>query len=123
LSSAPINAKSEAGWDELQARKYRGWEHHLALVILAIWFAAQTKWERAQEYTRDPSLAQQLAVDVLPALSMANIRVLLRAAMPLPQLTPEEAVTLVAEHFVSRTRSRKSRLKRQKVIPTANAPP
>ena len=117
------DAKSEAGWDELEARKYRGWEHHLALVILAVWFAAQTKWEWAQEYTRDPTLAQQFAVDVLPALSMANIRVLLRAAMPLPQLTPEEAVTLVAEHFVNRTRSRKSRLKRQKVVPTANAPP
>jgi SRSO17 transposase len=117
------DAKSEAGWDELQARKYRGWEHHLALVIMAVWFAAQVKREYAQEYTRDPTLAQQLAVDVLPALSMANIRVLLRAAMPLPQLTPEEAVTLVAEHFVNRTRSRKSRLKQQKVVPTANAPP
>jgi len=117
------DAKSEAGWDELEARKYRGWEHHLALVILAVWFAAQTKWKWAKEYTRDPTLAQQFAVEVLPALSMANIRVLLRAAMPLPQLTPEEAVTLVAEHFVNRTRSRKSRLKRHKVVPTANAPP
>ncbi len=37
------DAKSEAGWDELEARRYRGWEHHLALVILAVWFAAQTK--------------------------------------------------------------------------------
>ena len=117
------DAKSEAGWDELEARKYRGWEHHLALVILAVWFAAQTKWKWAKEYIRDPTLVQQFAVEVLPALSMANIRVLLRAAMPLPQLTPEEAVTLVAEHFVNRTRSRKSRLKRQKVVPTANAPP
>ena len=117
------DAKSEAGWDELEARRYRGWEHHLALVILAVWFAAQTKWEWAEEYTRDPTLVQQFAVEVLPALSMANIRVLLRAAMPLPQITPEEAVTLVAEHFVNRTRSRKSRLKRQKVVPTANAPP
>jgi SRSO17 transposase len=117
------DAKSEAGWDELEARKYRGWEHHLALVILAVWFAAQTKWEWAKEYTRDPTLAQQFAVEVLPTLSMANIRVLLRAAMPLPQPTPEEAVALVAEHFVNRTRSRKSQLRRQKVVPTANAPP
>ncbi|HDQ72835.1 MAG TPA: IS701 family transposase [Chloroflexi bacterium] len=46
------DAKSEAGWDELVARKYRGWVHHLALVILAVWFAAQTKWEWASEYTR-----------------------------------------------------------------------
>jgi SRSO17 transposase len=117
------DAKSEAGWDELEARKYRGWEHHLALVTLAVWFAAQTKREWADNYTRDPTLAQQFAVQILPALSMANIRVLLRAAMPLLQPTPEEAVTLVAEHFVNRTRSRKSRLKRQKAIPAAYTPP
>jgi SRSO17 transposase len=117
------DAKSEAGWDELEARKYLGWEHHLALVTLAVWFAAQMKCEWADTSTRDPTLAQQFAVQILPALSMANIRVLLRAAMPLPQPTPEEAVALVAEHFVNRTRSRKSRLKRQKLIPARHAPP
>ena len=123
VERANQDAKSEAGWDELEARKYRGWEHHLALVILAVWFAAQTKWEWAQEGVRDPALAQQFAVQVLPALSMANIRLLLRAAMPLPQPTPEEAVTLVVEHLVNRTRSRSSRLKRQRRLPCANAPP
>jgi SRSO17 transposase len=117
------DAKSDAGWDELEARKYRAWEHHLALVTLAVWFAAQTKCEWADRYTRDPTLAQQFAVQILPALSMVNIRLLLRAAMPLPQPTPEKAVTLVAEHFVNRTRSRKSRLKRQKGIPAAYTPP
>lgn len=125
VERANQDAKSEAGWDELEARKYRGWEHHLALVILAVWFAAQTKWEWAQEVARDSALAQQLAVEVLPTLSMANIRLLLRAADPLPQPTPEQAISLVAEHFVNRTRSRASRLKRQKPMPepTANAPP
>jgi SRSO17 transposase len=125
VERANQDAKSEAGWDELEARKYRGWEHHLALVILAVWFAAQTKWEWARKVVRDPTLAQQLAVEVLPALSMANIRLLLRAAMPLPKPTSEQAIALVAEHLVNRTRSRASRLKRQKstVRPTANAPP
>jgi SRSO17 transposase len=123
VERANQDAKSEAGWDELEARKYRGWEHHLALVILAVWFAAQTKWEWAQKYVRDQSLALQLAVDVLPALSMANIRVLLRAAMPLPQPTPKQAVELVVEHLVNRTRSRASRLKYQRMAPNANAPP
>jgi SRSO17 transposase len=117
------DAKSEAGWDELEARKYRGWEHHLALVILAVWFAALIKWEWAQKVIRDPALAQQFTVEVLPILSMANIRLLLRAAMPLPQPTPEEAVALVVEHWVNRTRSRSSRLKRQRMAPCANAPP
>ena len=123
VERANQDAKSEAGWDELEARKYRGWEHHLALVILAVWFAAQTKWEWAQKYVRDLSLTLQFAVEVLPALSMANIRVLLRAAMPLPQPTPEEAVARVVKQLVNRTRSRASRLKYQRMAPNANAPP
>lgn len=117
------DAKSEAGWDELQAQKYRGWEHHLALVILATWFVAQLKWDWAQMYTRDPALAQQFEVDGLPTLSMANIRTLLRAAMPLPQPTPEEAVALVVTHLVNRTRSRKSRLKHQRASYHHHSPP
>lgn len=123
VERANQEAKSEAGWDELRARKYRGWEHHLALVILAIWFMAQTKWDWAQQYSRDPDLARQFGVEVLPVLSMANIRLLLRAAMPLPQLTPEEARARIAHHFVNRTRSRKSRLRRQEMSVNANAPP
>jgi hypothetical protein len=30
------DAKSELGWDELQAHKYQAWEHHLALTVLAL---------------------------------------------------------------------------------------
>jgi SRSO17 transposase len=105
------DAKSEAGWDELEAQKYRAWEHHLALTLLATWFVAQTKWEWAQQYARDPALLEQFEVEVLPALSMANVRTLLRAVMPLPQLSPDQATALVVEHLVQRTRARKSRLK------------
>lgn len=117
------DAKSEAGWNELQARKYRGWEHHLALVILSVWFLALTRWEWAQQYTRDPTLLRQFELDVLPSLSLANIRLLLRAALPLPQPSPEETVALVATHLVNRARSRKSRLKSQQCKLLANAPP
>ena len=104
-------AKSEAGWDDLQARIYRAWEHHLALTVLATWFVAQTKLDWMQQRPRDPSLVQDFAVDVLPALSMANVRTLLRSVMPLPDLTPEEAAQLVAKHLANRTSSRKSRMK------------
>jgi SRSO17 transposase len=105
------DAKSEIGWDELQAQKYQAWMHHLALTILALWFVTQTKIEWAKQYARDPTLLQQLEVDMLPALSVANVRALLRAAMSLPQLTPEKANALVIEHLINRTRSRKSRMK------------
>lgn len=113
VERANQEAKSEVGWDELQAQKYLAWEHHLAMTVLATWFVAETKLEWAREHGRDPHLAQQFEVGVLPALSVANVRTLLRATMPLPQLTPEKAAALVTEHLVNRTRSRKSRLKSQ----------
>lgn len=103
-------AKSEMGWDELQAQKYRAWEHHLALTILATWFIAQTKYEWTQTYQRDPALARQLELKVLPTLSVANVRALLQAAMPLSQLSSEQATHLVVKHFVCRSRSTRSRV-------------
>jgi SRSO17 transposase len=107
-------AKSETGWDELQAQKYRAWEHHLAMTILATWFIAQTKHEWALTYRRDPQLTQQLELDALPALSVANVRELLQATMPLPQLSPEQATRLVVKHLVNRSRSTRSRLRAQR---------
>jgi SRSO17 transposase len=108
------DAKSEMGWDQLQAQKFRAWEHQLALTVLASWFVAQTKLEWKQRFPRDPELNGELAVDRLAALSVANVRELLRAAMPLPQLSHQEAAELVVEHLVNRTRSRKSRTKKKK---------
>jgi SRSO17 transposase len=107
------DAKTEIGWDEFQAQKYRAWEHHLALTALSLWFVAQTKLEWVQMYARDPELAHQLEVEVLPALSTANVREMLKAALPLPQLTPEQAMKLVVTHLVNRARSTSSRLKSQ----------
>lgn len=104
-------AKSEAGWDELRAQKYLAWEHHLALTILATWFVAQTKLEWREKYKRKEELKQELGIDELPALSTANIRELLRAVMPLPQLSVEGATKLVVDRLVNRARSRKSRMK------------
>jgi hypothetical protein len=107
------DSKSEAGWDELVARKYRAWMHHTALDALALWFIAETKLDWAQAYPRDPELIEQLQVEVLPALSMANVRDMLRAVLPLKQLSPEEATRLVVKHLVNRSRSTSSRLKAQ----------
>lgn len=107
------DAKTEIGWDEFQAQKYQAWEHHLALTAAALWFVAQTKLAWAQMYTRDPVLAHQLEVEVLPALSTANVRELLKAVLPLPQLTPAEAMDLVITHLTNRARSTSSRLKSQ----------
>lgn len=106
------DAKSELGMDEFQATKYRAWEHHSALTILACWFIAETRLDWQEEHPRDPSLVEDYETDVLPALSMANVRELLRATLPLRQLSPLEAANLVVKHLDNRTRSRRSRLRK-----------
>jgi SRSO17 transposase len=103
------DAKSELGWDEFQGIKYRAWQHHLAFTILASWFITQTQLDWAANHPRDPFLLEHYQTDVLPKLSLANVRTLLRAVMPLPQLSPAQAAALVVEHLDNRTRSRKSR--------------
>jgi SRSO17 transposase len=108
------DAKSEIGWNELRAQKYRAWEHQLAMTILASWFIAQTKLDWAEKYARDPQLAQEFELKVLPTLSVANIRELLIATMPLPELSPDQATQLVVKHLVNRSRSSRSRHKSQR---------
>jgi SRSO17 transposase len=107
------DAKDELGWDEFQALKYRAWEHHMALTALALWFIAETKLEWHMTYARDPELAKEMEVEVLPALSTANVREMLKAALPIPRLTPDEATQLVVQHLVNRARSTSSRLEAQ----------
>ena len=113
------DSKSELGWDEVRAQKYRAWEHHLALTVLASWFVAQTQFEWAQDFPRDSALLSQFNTEVLPTLSVANVRELLRAVMPLKQLTEEQATERVIEHLLNRTRSRKSRIKKQRLMKNA----
>ena len=98
--------------DEFRAIKYRAWQHHLALTILASWFIAETRLDWRDDYARDPSLLEYYETDVLPALSMANVREMLRATLPLRQLSPLQAAHLVVKHLDNRTRSRRSRLRK-----------
>jgi predicted Co/Zn/Cd cation transporter (cation efflux family) len=86
----------------------------LALTVLASWFVVHTQYDWARDYPRDPSLLEQRQTEVLPALSMANVRSLLRAVMPLRQLTPQQATQQVIEHLQNRIRSRNSRAKKQR---------
>jgi hypothetical protein len=85
------DAKSEVGWDELEARKYRAWNQRLALTIMAMWLINLIKRDWANRYPRDAQLGKRLEMPELPELSVANVRELLKAVMPLEQLTPEQA--------------------------------
>ena len=86
----------------------------LALTILAFGFVVETRLDWQNRLEQSLELLAQYEVDALPKLSVANVRELLRASLPLPQLSPEEAANLVVNHLVNRTRSRKSRLRHQK---------
>lgn len=112
IECANRDAKTELGWDELRAQRYPAWEHQLALTILAQWFIAETRLDWQTRYPRAATLGTALGVPTpeLPPLSVANVRELLRAVLPLPQLTAERATGLVIEHLLNRTASRKSRL-------------
>jgi hypothetical protein len=75
-----------------------------------LWFAAQTKLEWEREHRRDIKLSLELGVVQMPALSTANLRELMRAALPIAQLTPAQAVLSVIERLVRRARAISSRL-------------
>jgi hypothetical protein len=108
------DGKFELGWDDFCARKYLAWEHHVALTAAALWFIAQVKLGWKESYQRDPRLKESFQLEVLPALSVANVRDLLQAALPSLRLSPALARKLVAKHLVNRARSTSSRLKKQR---------
>jgi hypothetical protein len=95
------------GWDEFQAEKFRAWQNQLALTVLTSWFVAQTKLQWMQRFQRDPKLYHELEAALLPARPVANVRELLRAALPLPQLSPHQAAELVVKHLVAQKPDRK----------------
>ena len=80
---------------------------------------AETKLDWSHEYPRDPLLADELGV-VEFHLSMSNVREMLKAVMPLKQLSPQEATQLVIKHLVNRSHSTSCRLKAQRRVYNQN---
>jgi SRSO17 transposase len=105
--------KSELGWDELVAQKYRAWKHHAALAALALYFVMSVRRQWTKQYPRSEELKDELGIPKLPALSVANIRELLAAVMPLQRFTPAQAVSVVIGHLKNRARSTCSRRHKQ----------
>jgi hypothetical protein len=102
------------GRDDFRAQKYLAWEHHTALTAAALWFIAGVKLKWKMSYQRDPQLKKVFELEVLPALSTANVRELLQAVMATPDLGVRQARQLVVKHLINRARSTSSRLKKQK---------
>jgi len=64
-------------------------------------------------FERDPALLEQYETAVVLALSAGNVHQLLWVALPLPQSSTKGATAPVIEHLDNRTRSRRSRLRKQ----------
>ncbi len=88
------------------------------MTACALWFIATTKLDLAKDCQRDTELAQQHEIEALPAFSLANVCEMLRAVMPLPQLSPEEAQAQVIKHLVNRSLSTASRLCKHRKVET-----
>jgi len=104
--------KSQMGWGELVAQKYRAWMHHAALAALALYFVMRVRRQWAEKYPRSEGLKEVFGIAKLPALSVANIRELLAAVLPLQRFTPEQAVGVVIGHLENRARSTGSRCRK-----------
>jgi hypothetical protein len=72
---------------------------------------ADTKLAWAATCPRDPTLAADLGVVTMPALSTANVRAILLAVLPLPQFTVAETRHSIITHLVGRARSTASRVR------------
>jgi|TARA_B100001971_G_C18203922_1_gene546340 SRSO17 transposase len=94
------DAKGLAGLDEYQVIGWRGWHHHMTMVLLAMLFLLQLKQTLR---SKAPLITLQDAVEILEVV------------LPKKQLTFEEAVEHIRDKHLNRLRSRNSRLRSQKV--------
>lgn len=73
-------AKQYLGLNEYETRSWRGWHHHMALVILAFGFLARSRL---------------LLHDDAPALTLPQVIELLATVLPKRILSPQDAIDLV----------------------------
>jgi SRSO17 transposase len=72
--------KDELGMDQYETRSWLGWHHHMVLVMLAHHFLV---WVRVRWHAR------------APALTLAQVRLLLMSVIPKPTLNAERALARV----------------------------
>jgi SRSO17 transposase len=92
------DGKGLAGLDEYQVLGWRGWHHHMTMVLLAMLFLLQLK------HTLRPQA---------PMLTLQDVHEILRVVMPRKTLSFEEVVELIRQKHLNRWRSRNSYLKKQ----------
>lgn len=106
------DSKSELGWDELQALKYRAFMHSLAICAIALIYTADIKQQQRAHFVKQEQVKQEAGVNRLPDLSLANVKELIRAVMPLPVLTTEQATHKVITTLFRRTKDTASKIRK-----------
>ena len=108
------DAKSDLGWDELVACKYRSWMHHVALVALGLWFVGLLLMALRQDSERrKPSLCRQLRLNVLPSLSISSIRLMFQSALYFSVFEHEECLHVIMKTLINRANSTRCRLQKE----------
>lgn len=105
------DTKSELGWDELQALKYRAYMHTLALCAMALVFMADIKIDQRKDYAEPIIVKDELNIPQLPDLSLANVKELLKSIFPLQQLSKQQAVQKVINTLFKRAKATQSKYK------------
>jgi SRSO17 transposase len=91
------DGKGQLGMAQYEARSWTSWHHHMSLVALAHLFVTQTRRDLKR---KNPELTLDMAL------------VLLRAALPRPQLSLEDAKELIEYHQARNRQATESHRKR-----------
>lgn len=92
-------AKNEAGMGDYQARSWRAWHHHMALVLMALLFLLRER---------------HLQKDALPLLSATDVKILLARLLPRRDLDPKEFMRQLHARHRQRQAAIDSAYRRQK---------
>ena len=95
------DAKSECGMADYQVRKWSGWHHHMALVMMAMLFMLT---ERIHQK------------DTCPMLTCSDIEDLLARFLPRRDVTKEEIISQLENRHRQRQKAIESHTRRQKKL-------
>lgn len=93
------DAKNEVGLNEYQVRGWKGWHHHMALVMMAMLFMLEERLLNKEDY---------------PLLSCPDIQILLSKFLPQKNLTVDEVVDQMEKRHKKRQSAINSAYRRQK---------
>ena len=95
------DAKSECGMADYQVRKWRGWHHHMALVMMAMLFMLTEKTHHK---------------DTRPMLTCSDIEDLLARFLPRRDVSEEEIISQLENRHRQRQKAIESHTRRQKKL-------